>query len=166
MASFPARLRAKVGQQLRSEGVAFLLGAGCSYLNSKGYPLASQLWPLIRDEIKPALAEEIQRKLDLGAAGIEEALDLLDEGKPDDFPHRHVVARAIAAHFAKIPPISTRIEISYALYPAVMTGFRISFLLTMTLWSNSQRMRRECVYLTVSAEQNVLISILRHFIRW
>jgi SIR2-like domain len=87
-----------------NQNVGFLLGAGASYLAGKGYPLASQLWPLIRNRIKPSLADDIQRKLDIGAVGIEEALDLLDEGKPEDLEHRHAVASAVAEHFAGIDP--------------------------------------------------------------
>jgi hypothetical protein len=104
MLPFHDRVRAKVGQQLRSQSVAFLIGAGSSYLAGKGYPLASQLWPLIKDRIRPNLAADIQGKLDVGATGIEEALDLLDEGKPEDLEHRHAVATAIAEHFAHIKP--------------------------------------------------------------
>ena len=41
----------KVAQQLKSQRVGFLLGAGSSYLNNYGYPLAFQLWDKIKDRI-------------------------------------------------------------------------------------------------------------------
>ncbi len=37
---FTTELEAKVAQQLKSQRVGYLLGAGSSYLNGNGYPLA------------------------------------------------------------------------------------------------------------------------------
>jgi len=69
---FMSELEAKVAQQLDSQRVGYLLGAGSSYLKGNGYPLAFELWGMI----KPGIADrnkrdEIQAKLDSGATGIE-----------------------------------------------------------------------------------------------
>lgn len=102
---FTAELEAKVAQQLRSQRVGYLLGAGSSYLNSAGYPLAFQLWDKIKDRITDAAKrKDIQDKLDAGANGIEHALDLLDDGGANDTPYRHLVTSAIADLFMPMSP--------------------------------------------------------------
>jgi hypothetical protein len=101
---FVARLERKVKQQLSSQRVGYLLGAGSSYLNGYGYPLMTNFWDLIRGEIPLNEQAEIQVKLDAGADGIETALDLLDDGGIHDTPHRHLVTKAIAEHFCKLTP--------------------------------------------------------------
>jgi hypothetical protein len=97
---FIKELEANVAQQLRSQRVVYLLGAGSSHLNGAGYPLSFELWDLIKgaipDETKRA---NIQAKLDSGASGIEHALDLLDEGGANDTPYRHLVMTAVAELF-------------------------------------------------------------------
>ncbi|HEC99487.1 MAG TPA: hypothetical protein ENN18_03790 [Proteobacteria bacterium] len=100
--NFLDRLEKKVHQQLGSQRVAYLLGAGSSYLGGKGYPLAGQLWEKIQDDVPGLQRVEIQAKLDGGADGIEQALDLLDDGGADDTPHRHIVTEAIADHFCSL----------------------------------------------------------------
>src|SRR5574341_800425 len=104
-ADFIKRLENKVRQQLASQRVGFLLGAGSSYLDGKGYPLTSELWGSIRESISEKERDAIQVKLDEGA-GLEQALDLLDEGGVIDSPHRHSVTAAIAEHFSKLHVIS------------------------------------------------------------
>lgn len=100
-----ARLEAKVAEQLRAQRVGYLLGAGSSYLNGAGYPLAFELWDKIKARITDsAMRVEIQAKLDAGAKGIEEALDLLDGGLPIEGPHRHLVTAAIAELFRPLAP--------------------------------------------------------------
>lgn len=82
-----------------------MLGAGSSYLDGNGYPLTASLWGLIQDRISDhTIRGEIQAKLDAGAAGIEQALDLLDRGLPVGGPHRHAVTQAISEHFITIRP--------------------------------------------------------------
>lgn len=109
---FKAELETKVAQQLKSQRVGYLLGAGSSYLNGAGYPLAFQLW----DRIKARIADndkrgEIQAKLDSGANGIEHALDLLDDGGAADTPYRHLVTSALAEEFMPMtPPLDLHIE--------------------------------------------------------
>jgi hypothetical protein len=102
--SFSSRLEAKVVQQLGSQRVGYLLGAGASYLGGKGYPLAGKLWDCIGPKLPKTEREEIQAKLDGGADGIENALDLLDDGSAIEKPHRHLVTEAIATHFHSISP--------------------------------------------------------------
>lgn len=93
---FIKELEAKVIQQLRSQRVGYLLGAGSSYLNGNGYPLAFQLWDLIKSLIPAEERSVIQAKLNAGANGIEHALDLLDNGGASDTPYRHLVTAALA----------------------------------------------------------------------
>ena len=78
--TFISRLEAKVAQQLGSQRVGYLIGAGASFLNGCGYPLAGQLWTHIGPKVPNPERAEIQAKLDGGADGIEQALDLLDDG--------------------------------------------------------------------------------------
>jgi hypothetical protein len=126
-ALFLERLSSKVGQQLGSQNVGYLLGAGASYLNANGYPLASELWEHIATKIPAPEKADIQAKLDGGAQGIEQALDLLDDGAVTEKPHRHLVIEAIATHFLSITPsldihrrfvsrLASRQEISVPIY--------------------------------------------------
>lgn len=102
---FTKELEAKVGQQLKSQRIGFLLGAGSSYLSGNGYPLAFQLWDLIKSSIADATKRnDIQAKLDSGASGIEHALDLLDDGGASDTPYRHLVTDALAELFMPMNP--------------------------------------------------------------
>lgn len=102
--SFLSRLEAKVSQQLGSQHVGYLLGAGASHLGGKGYPLAGELWKHIATKIRSPERDEIQAKLDSGAEGIEHALDLLDDGAAIEKPHRLLVTEANAEHFLSITP--------------------------------------------------------------
>jgi hypothetical protein len=103
-ASFISRLETKVTQQLASQRVGYLIGAGASFLNGRGYPLAANLWGCIKSNVQVPERDEIQAKLDAGADGIENALDLLDDGAVVEKPHRHLVTEAIAKHFLSITP--------------------------------------------------------------
>ncbi len=103
---FIKNLEAKVEEQLKAQRVGYLLGAGSSYLDNTGYPLALELWDLIKDRITDApKRRDIQTKLDSGATGIEHALDLLDDGGAVDTPYRHLVTAAIADLFLPKSPI-------------------------------------------------------------
>ena len=112
VSDFTTELEAKVAQQLKSQRIGYLLGAGSSYLNGNGYPLAFQLWSLIKESITDAGKRgDIQAKLDGGANGIEHALDLLDDGGATDTPYRHIVTDALAELFmAKTPPLDIHSE--------------------------------------------------------
>lgn len=102
---FISTLERIVRQQLRSQKVGYLLGAGSSYLDGDGYPLAGSLWDRIQSDIPELERKQIQEKLDLaGTEGIEHALDLLDPGNPEPPPHREMVTNAIANLFTKISP--------------------------------------------------------------
>lgn len=102
---FTSELEARVAAQLKSVRVGYLLGAGSSYLNNTGYPLAFQLWDKIKDGIPDdAKRKDIQDKLNSGANGIEHALDLLDDGGANDTPYRHLVTSALASLFMKMSP--------------------------------------------------------------
>ena len=54
---FTSALEAKVAEQLKAQRVGYLLGAGSSYLDNAGYPLAFELWDLIKDTIPKALSD-------------------------------------------------------------------------------------------------------------
>ena len=109
---FTSSLEAKVAEQLKAQRVGYLLGAGSSYLDNAGYPLAFELWDLINDRITDVQKRnEIQAKLDSEAVGIEQALDLLDDGGAMDTPYRHLVTAAIADLFLpKTPSLDVHIE--------------------------------------------------------
>lgn len=104
---FTKELEAKVAQQLKSQRIGYLLGAGSSYLNGNGYPLARELWDLIKGSITDVgKRADIQTTLDRGANGIEHALDLLDDGGANDTPYRHIVVAALAELIMlKTPPL-------------------------------------------------------------
>lgn len=105
-ADFLKTLEVEALSQLGLAKVGYLLGAGSSYMDDRGYPLAFQLWEKIKGRIKDGTRRaEIQEKLDAGANGIEHALDLLDQGLPEDGPHRHLVTGAIADLFHTINPV-------------------------------------------------------------
>ena len=86
--------------------------AGSSYLDNAGYPLAFELWELIKDTIPNAQERtDIQVKIDNGATGIEHALDLLDDGGANDTPYRHLVTTAIADLFRlKNPDLDVHVK--------------------------------------------------------
>jgi hypothetical protein len=110
---FTSALESKITEQLQSQRVGYLLGAGSSYLNGNGYPLSFELWDKIKDHISDVKKrDEIQRKIDLpGTKGIEHALDLLDGGGPEEGDHRHLVAKAIADLFLPLaPPLDSHVE--------------------------------------------------------
>ncbi len=98
-------LEEKVTEQLASQRVGYLLGAGSSYLEGYGYPLTNNLWGLIKSRVSDSQEkDDIQAKLDAGATGIEQALDLLDDGGAQDTPHRYIITNAIADLFATLFP--------------------------------------------------------------
>ena len=104
-AYFTIELETKIREQLRAQRVGYLLGAGSSYIDGNGYPLTFELWDLIKGKIDDEeKRDEIQAKLDDGATGIEEALDLLDDGGAIDTPYRHLVTAAIAEIFQPKEP--------------------------------------------------------------
>ena len=109
---FTSALEAKVAEQLKAQRVGYLLGAGSSHLDNAGYPLAFELWALIKDGITdPQKRADIQAKLDGGATGLEHALDLLDDGGAMDTPYRHLVTAAIADLFLpKNPALDLHVE--------------------------------------------------------
>ncbi len=102
---FVSELETKISQQFSSQRVGYLLGAGSSYLNGEGYPLAFEIWGLIKERITDTTKRDaIQAKLDSGANGIEHALDLLDDGGASDTPYRHLVTSALAELFMPMQP--------------------------------------------------------------
>ena len=109
---FTSALESKVAEQLKAQRVGYLLGAGSSYLDNTGYPLAFELWDLIKNKISNTQDRaDIQAKLDNGATGIEHALDLLDDGGANDTPYRHLVTAAIADLFlSKNPPLDLHVK--------------------------------------------------------
>jgi len=109
---FTSALEAKVVEQLKAQRVGYLLGAGSSHLDNAGYPLAFDLWGLIKDGITDTQKRaDIQAKIDGGATGLEKALDLLDDGGAIDTPYRHLATAAIADLFLpKNPALDLHVE--------------------------------------------------------
>lgn len=109
---FTSALEAKVSEQLKAQRIGYLLGAGSSYLDNAGYPLAFEMWDLIKDGITDTQKRaDIQAMLDSGATGLEDALDLLDDGGAMDTPYRHLVTAAIADLFLpKKPALDLHVE--------------------------------------------------------
>lgn len=64
--------------------------------------MATELWGRIQGRLGSADRALIQDKLDNGAAGLENALDLLDDGGPESMPLRYTVAKAIGDCFREI----------------------------------------------------------------
>ena len=104
--TFNEKFIAKLKQQVHSKNVGFLLGAGSSYLDGAGYPLAADLWETVKPALNPKDHELIQRVLDSGCNGLEEALDQLDDGAEGNSQLRHRVASAVAEQFRnRTPPL-------------------------------------------------------------
>lgn len=103
--NFVDNLERTIRTQLKSRRVGYLIGAGASYLDGHGFPLASNIWDQIKEDIPDKERRDIQEKLDIeGIEGIEQALDLLDPGWPEPTSHRTVVTTAIANLFSQIQP--------------------------------------------------------------
>ncbi len=102
--TFEEKLRAKIEQQIHSREVGFILGAGASFLNGAGYPLASGLWNAIRPVLSPDDQTLIEAEVTRRSCGLEEALDALDDGSVPTQQLRHRVASAIASHFRAVDP--------------------------------------------------------------
>jgi SIR2-like domain len=104
-APYADRLLGKVRAQLKSRRVGFLLGAGSSYLDGQGYPLASGLWPLIKESLQPSDVRLIEDRLKGDPERFEAALDEIDIASgATDFPLRGRVAQAIADRFRDLNP--------------------------------------------------------------
>jgi hypothetical protein len=102
---FTTEIEAKVAQQLKSQRVGYLLGAGSSYLNGTGYPLAFELWDRIKGKIADTTQRDaIEKVLDTRKKGIEDALDALDDNGALDTPYRHAVTAALAEVFMPMTP--------------------------------------------------------------
>ena len=100
--TFPEKFITKLKQQVRSRRVGFLLGAGSSYLDGSGYPLATELWNVVKSSLSPGDQNLIQEQIDRDSIGLEEALDRLDDGTSAGSDLRHRVASVIAQRFRTI----------------------------------------------------------------
>lgn len=111
LVGFHKRLDSKIREQLASRRVGYLLGAGSSFLNGQGYPLASHLWSTINSLVPEPHKSEIQRALDECSNDLEDALDSLDNNQFRLVEHRDLVTKAIAEHFRTIePPLESHIR--------------------------------------------------------
>ena len=102
--SFEDRLRAKLREQIKGRKVGFLLGAGASFLNTRGYPLAAGLWPAIKDYMPPADQATIDAQMAPGNLSLEATLDLLDIANGGDDRLRQLVTKAISVAFLALAP--------------------------------------------------------------
>lgn len=100
---FLENLETKLREQLKSQNVGFLLGAGTSHLDGFGYPLANELWDKISAEIEEPYKTQINTQIAKNP-GIEQALDELDKDDEASVLRRKQVSEAISKHFMKISP--------------------------------------------------------------
>ncbi|MBW2164745.1 MAG: hypothetical protein JRG74_01185 [Deltaproteobacteria bacterium] len=63
--TFIAKIERSIREQLTSKNVGYLLGAGASYLNGAGYPLAFTIWDRIKHDIPQPERDKIQTKLNM-----------------------------------------------------------------------------------------------------
>lgn len=73
--TYEEKFRAKLAEQIHAKDVGFLLGAGASFLNGAGYPLASGLWDAVKAGVSPQDRELIETEVAQRGCGVEEALD-------------------------------------------------------------------------------------------
>lgn len=97
--TFKDRLYIKVREHIKGKRVGFLLGAGSSFLDGTGYPLAAGLWPAIKTRTTDGDQRLIEAQIAAGSSTLEQALDAIDHGRGEDFALRHRVTRSIAAAF-------------------------------------------------------------------
>jgi len=101
---FKDRLKKKLVEQIRGRNSGFLLGAGASFLNGNGYPLAAGLWPAIRDRMQDSDKRAIDDQIPRSCSTLEEALDAIDLGGKEELPLRHRITGAIAKAFVDHKP--------------------------------------------------------------
>ncbi|MCZ6623451.1 MAG: SIR2 family protein [Deltaproteobacteria bacterium] len=110
--AFTEDLLKKLKQQIHSKNVGFLLGAGSSYLDGEGYPLAGQLWDAVKKHLPKDDQKLIQQQIDRGSFGLEEALDRSDEVTDGKLSLRQRVASAIAEQFkSRNPPLDHHVSL-------------------------------------------------------
>ncbi|MBK6799309.1 MAG: hypothetical protein IPG76_21630 [Acidobacteria bacterium] len=103
---FTTELEAKVANSSSRSASAISLGAAPRTSTGAATHSRSTLGPHQGSITDVAKRDDIQAKLDGGAKGIEQALDLLDDGGATDTPYRHIVTDALAELFmAKTPPL-------------------------------------------------------------
>ena len=108
MASHPApladRLRAKVIEQIKGRRAGYLLGAGASYLDGRGFPLAAGLWTAIKECMPLDDQHAIEERMNPAGLSREATLDLLALGYGGDDTLRRRVIDAIGIVFAPLNP--------------------------------------------------------------
>lgn len=108
MASHPApledRLRAKVREQIKGRRSGYLLGAGASYLDGRGFPLAAGLWTAIKGCMPLEDQQAIEERMNPAGLALEATLDLLALGNGGDDTLRKRVVDAIGTVFAPLTP--------------------------------------------------------------
>lgn len=78
MLTYAEQLERRIRQHVRGNRVGFLLGAGSSFLNGAGYPLAGALWHEISSILPPGDSATLGGILAGRQLGLEQALDVLD----------------------------------------------------------------------------------------
>lgn len=111
-ATFEGRLSDKLREQIKGRRAGFLLGAGASFLEGSGYPLALGLWPAIRNQMSADDQRLVEDQMSQGISTLEQALDAIDRGQDDDFAIRHRVTSVIATAFRdRTPPLQCHMEL-------------------------------------------------------
>jgi hypothetical protein len=104
--TFKDRLFIKIRQHIKGKRVGFLLGAGSSFLDGNGYPLAAGLWPAIKTRMTDEEQKLIEAQITAGSSTLEQALDAIDHGRDEDLDLRHRITSSIAAAFlSRKPPL-------------------------------------------------------------
>lgn len=104
VATYEDRLTAKLRQQVQGRKAGFLLGAGASFLDGRGYPLAAGLWPAIKNHMPPEDQAAVDARMQQSGLPLEATLDLLDIANRGDNGLRQRVTKAIGAAFSTLVP--------------------------------------------------------------
>ncbi len=98
------RLRAKVLEQIKGRRTGYLLGAGASYLDGRGLPLAAGLWTAIKECMPLEDQRAIEERMNPAGLSLEATLDFLALGNGGDDTLRRRVIDAIGTVFAPLNP--------------------------------------------------------------
>ena len=98
------RLRAKVIEQIKGRRAGYLLGAGASYLDGRGFPLADGLWTAIKGGMPLEDQRAIEERMNPAGLSLEATLNLLALGNGGGDTLRMRVIDAIGTVFALLNP--------------------------------------------------------------
>jgi hypothetical protein len=91
-------------EQIKGRRAGYLLGAGASYLDGRGFPLAAGLWTAIKGSMPLEDQRAIEARMNPAGLSLEATLDLLALGYGGDDTLRKRVIDAIGTVFAPLTP--------------------------------------------------------------